>query len=92
LPGSAIEAAAAGCTVIASAHGGLPEIITDGETGRLVAPGDPVALAQAAVELLDDPGLSERLGAAAAADVRRRFSPSRLLDEIHDLYDSVCRS
>ena len=38
LPGSALEAAAAGCAVVAAAHGGLPEIIRDGETGRLFAP------------------------------------------------------
>lgn len=89
LPGSAIEAAAAGCAVIASAHGGLPEIINDGETGRLVAPGDPPALAAAAAELLDDPGRCERLGAAAAADVRARFAPGRLREAFHDLYDSL---
>ena len=48
LPGAAIEAAAAGCAVVASAAGGLPEIIRDGETGRLVAPGDAGALARSA--------------------------------------------
>ena len=89
LPGAALESAAAGCAVIASAHGGLPEIIRDGETGRLVAPGDPVALSRAAAELLDRPEERERLGAAAGADVRRRFSRDRLLDSIHDLYDSL---
>lgn len=89
LPGSAIEAAAAGCAVIASAHGGLPEIIRDGETGLLVRPGDPGALACAAVKLIDDPAKRERLGAAAAADVRARFSAERLLDELQGVYDSV---
>ena len=89
LPGSAIEAAGAGCTVIASAHGGLPEIIRDGETGRLVAPGDPAALARVAAELLDDPETSGRLGAAAARDVHARFSPQRLLADIQALYDGL---
>jgi glycosyltransferase involved in cell wall biosynthesis len=89
LPGAAIEAAAAGCTVIVSDHGGLPEIIRDGETGRLVPPGDPTALARAASELLDDPAERERLGAAAARDVRERFSPARLREAIQSLYDSV---
>ncbi len=70
LPGAAIEAAAAGCAVLASAHGGLPEIIRDGVSGRLLAPGDADALARATVELLDDPGLATRFGEAAAADVR----------------------
>jgi glycosyltransferase involved in cell wall biosynthesis len=89
LPGAAIEAAAAGCAVVASAHGGLPEIIRDGETGRLVAPGDPPALARAAAALLDDPGTRARLGAAAAADVRERFAPGRLLAGIQELYDEA---
>ena len=89
LPGAAIEAAAAGCAVVASAHGGLPEIIRDGRTGRLVAPGDPSALARATAQLLDDPGARARLGAAAAADVRERFAPSRLLETVHALYHEV---
>ena len=89
LPGAAIEAAAAGCTVVASALGGLPEIIRDGITGRLITPGDPAALARTAAALLDDPALRARLGASAAADVRERFAPSRLLAAIQALYDEV---
>jgi glycosyltransferase involved in cell wall biosynthesis len=89
LPGAAIEAAAAGCAVIASAHGGLPEVIRDGETGLLVRPGDAAALADAAAQLLDDPALAARLGSAAARDVRKRFSAARLHDAIAELYASV---
>ncbi|HWF24465.1 MAG TPA: glycosyltransferase, partial [Solirubrobacteraceae bacterium] len=89
LPGAAIEAAAAGCVVVASAHGGLPEIISDRRTGRLVPPGDASALARAAAELLDDPGARARLGAAAAADVGERFAPARLLEGVQRLYDAV---
>jgi glycosyltransferase involved in cell wall biosynthesis len=89
LPGAAIEAAAAGCAVIASAHGGLPEIIRDRETGRLIAPGDAGALARVARELIDDPPQRERLGSAASAEIRIRFAPRRLLESIQDLYDEV---
>lgn len=92
LPGTAIESAAAGCAVIAAAHGGLPEIIRDRQTGRLVPPGDARALANAAAELLDDPVERERLGAAAASDVRERFAPARLLAAVQDLYDEILRS
>lgn len=88
-PGSAIEAAAAGCAVVASAHGGLPEIIHEGRTGRLVTPGDPASLARVAAELLDDPAERARLGAAASAEVRVRYAPERLLGELQDLYDRV---
>lgn len=89
LPGAAVEAAAAGCAVIASAHGGLPEIIRDRETGRLFSPGDASALAKTAAALIDDPAEAARLGADAAADVRARFAPSRLLAAIQELYDEL---
>jgi len=84
LPNAALEAAASGCCVIASAHGGLPEIVRDGETGVLVAPGDPDALA-AAIAGAD----GGRLGAAAAADVGERFAPARMLGEVQALYDTL---
>lgn len=89
LPNSALEAAAAGCCVVAADHGGLPEILTDSRTGRLVRPGDPAALAAAILQLRADPGLRERLGAAAATDVRTRFAPERLLVGTQALYDSL---
>jgi hypothetical protein len=89
LPGSAVEAAAAGCAVIAAAHGGLPEIVRDGETGLLVPPGDAAALARACASLLDDDALRARLGSAAATDARERFSADRLRDSVQRLYDEV---
>jgi glycosyltransferase involved in cell wall biosynthesis len=89
LPNAALEAAAAGCCVVAADHGGLPEILRDGATGVLVAPGDPAALAVALTRLRADPALRERLGAAAAADVRERFAPQRLLERMQALYGEV---
>jgi glycosyltransferase involved in cell wall biosynthesis len=89
LPGAAVEAAAAGCTVIASNTGGLPEIISDGNTGRLFAPGDAGVLACLAAELLTNPADRERLGQAAARQVRERFAPERLLRTVHALYDEL---
>jgi glycosyltransferase involved in cell wall biosynthesis len=89
LPNAALEAAAAGCCVVAAAHGGLPEIVRDGETGRLVAPRDPAALAGVLAELAGDAGQRARLGAAAALDVRARFARQRLLDDVQALYDRL---
>jgi glycosyltransferase involved in cell wall biosynthesis len=89
LPNAALEAAAFGSCVVASALGGLPEIISDGRTGRLVAPGDPPALAGVLAELAADPEARRRLGAAAAADVGARFSPAQLLDAVQALYDEL---
>ncbi len=89
LPNAALEAAAAGCCVVAARHGGLPEIIRDGVTGRLVRPGDPAALARVLDELRADPAARERLGSAAAADVRGRFGSERLLSRTQLLYDDL---
>lgn len=89
LPNSALEAAAAGCCVVAADHGGLPEILSDGATGRLVAPADPAALARALSELRADPAARERLGAAAAVDIGARFSAARLLARTQELYDAL---
>ena len=60
----AVEAMAAGRPVVASAVGGLASTVVDGETGLLVPPGDPAALAAALERLLDDRALAARLGAS----------------------------
>jgi glycosyltransferase involved in cell wall biosynthesis len=88
-PNSALEAAAAGVPVVAAAHGGLPEMLRDGETGLLVEPGDPVALAEALRDLADDRERSRRIGAAASADVAERFPPERMLERIQQIYDEL---
>jgi glycosyltransferase involved in cell wall biosynthesis len=73
-PMSILEAMAAGLPVVASAVGGVPELVADGQTGLLVAAGDSAALAGALRRLLEDPPLRARMGAAGAARVRERFS------------------
>jgi glycosyltransferase involved in cell wall biosynthesis len=82
-PNSALEAAAAGCCVIAINSGGLPEMLRHDETGYLYD-GSPEALA-VAIDTAD----RDRLGAAARADVRERFAPERMLDGIHRLYAEI---
>jgi glycosyltransferase involved in cell wall biosynthesis len=89
LPNAALEAAAAGCCVVAANHGGLPEILEDGVTGRLVTPGDPAALAVTLAQLRADPALRARLGAAAATATRARFAPALLLERTQALYDGL---
>jgi glycosyltransferase involved in cell wall biosynthesis len=84
-PNAVLEALACGAPVVASRVGGIPEQVTD-ETGILVEPGDPGALAAAIEELLADPTRRERMGAAAAADARQRFSRDRQLDDYLELY------
>ena len=71
----AIEAMACGVPVVATTGGALPEVVgTDGETGLLVPPNDPGALAGAIGRLLDDPDLRARLGDAGRQRVLGRFT------------------
>jgi glycosyltransferase involved in cell wall biosynthesis len=87
----ALEAAAAGLPVVAAAHGGLPEIVRHEQTGLLVTPKDPSALAGALRRLADDPGAAAAMGAAAAADVSARFSPAATVAAVEALYDELLR-
>ncbi|WP_026912844.1 glycosyltransferase [Patulibacter minatonensis] len=87
LPNAALEAAAAGCCVVAADHGGLREILDGGRTGVLVPPGDAGALASTLAGLRDDPGRREALGALAADDAARRFGAALLAERLQALYD-----
>lgn len=74
LPMSVLEAMAAGLPVVASAVGGVPELVRDGETGALVPPRDPNALAAAIAGLAADADLRARLGDAARRRAEREFA------------------
>jgi glycosyltransferase involved in cell wall biosynthesis len=85
-PVSAIEAMAAGCPVVATRVGGLPDLIEDGETGCLVSPRDPIALAGAILGLIRDQQAARRMGEAAQATVAEQFAVERLCRDIEGLY------
>ena len=82
----ALEAMERGRAVIASAVGGLPEIVEDGTTGLLVPAGDPQALAAAIVRLAENPARTEAMGAAGRARALAAFSQVRCTDRIEQLY------
>jgi glycosyltransferase involved in cell wall biosynthesis len=88
-PLAVLEALACGVPVVAPRVGGIPEQLTE-ETGMLIEPGDPEALARAILDLADDPERRRRMGAAAAADARARFSLDRQVDAYLDLYSELC--
>ncbi|MDY6874674.1 MAG: glycosyltransferase [Chloroflexota bacterium] len=77
---------AAGVPVVAEAVGQNTEYIRHGETGWLVPPGDVPSFAGAVVRLLEDTHLRERLGQAAARDLRDRFAWDRLVEMVERAY------
>jgi glycosyltransferase involved in cell wall biosynthesis len=85
-PISVLEAMAAGVPVVASAVGGVPEIVEDSATGVLVPSGNAAALAGALESLLADPALRGRLGAAGLRRVRERFDLDQLRRAHLELY------
>jgi glycosyltransferase involved in cell wall biosynthesis len=81
----AVEALLLGRAVVASRVGGLTEIVRDGETGVLVEPDDPQALADAIIGLLSDPDRLTALGLAGRADARARFSMETYAARLSDV-------
>jgi glycosyltransferase involved in cell wall biosynthesis len=82
-----MEAMAAGRPVVATAVGGNTEVVTDGETGLLVPPGNPAAIARAVDGLLGDPERASRLGAAARQFVTHHFGARARVAELERLYE-----
>ncbi|HIC22166.1 MAG TPA: glycosyltransferase [Planctomycetes bacterium] len=76
---SILDALTATRAVIASAVGGIPEVIEEGVTGRLVAPADPARLAQVIDQLLDDPTTAETLATAGKQRVEQHFSAEAMV-------------
>lgn len=75
-----------GRPVVTTSVGAVPEAVVDGETGRLAPPGDDAALADAIVDLLDDPEEAARLAAAGHEVAVARFATDVLVDQVADAY------
>ena len=85
----ALEAMERSRPVIASAVGGLPEIVADGETGLVVPPADAEALADAIVALAADLQNAAAMGAAGRARALTEFTPDRCVERIEALYEGA---
>jgi glycosyltransferase involved in cell wall biosynthesis len=81
-----LEAMASGLAVVATRVGGTPEVVAHGETGLLVPPGDPAALAAAVLRLRRDAFERERMGRAGRLRVERRFDVRRMTAAYERLY------
>ena len=81
-----LEAMAAGCPVVATRVGGVPDVVRDGETGLLVRAADPEALATAILRLADSPELASRLASRGREFVRAEFSVDRMVAGYARLY------
>jgi glycosyltransferase involved in cell wall biosynthesis len=90
LPYAVVEALAVGTPVVATAVGGVPEVVRDGENGLLVPPRDPRALSRALGRLVADASLRSRLAAAAAPSVAA-LAEERLLERIEELLRTAPR-
>jgi glycogen synthase len=84
-----LEAMACNTPVVASATGGIKEVVVDGETGFLVEPGNPEDLAEHIKKLLDDRGLAATFGANGRKRVEEMFSWESIAKKTYDMYKDV---
>jgi glycosyltransferase involved in cell wall biosynthesis len=87
----AVEAMMRGTAVVASASGGLLEIVRHGESGLLVPPSDPATLAEALLLLLQDRSLAERMGRAGREVALTQFSLASCADRFVQSYRALCQ-
>lgn len=92
LPTAMMEAMAMKRPVIASAVGGIPELVEHGKTGLLIPPNDPHALAEAVVQLLRDPQRAQRMGQVGYEKIRREFSLHAMAARTEAMYDQLLKS
>ncbi len=91
LPIAVIEAMAMRLPVVAARIGGIPEVVEDSVTGRLVPPGDEAALVAVLAQLVADPALVARLGTAGQAHVQSRFTVEQMVGRVGQLYEELAR-
>jgi glycosyltransferase involved in cell wall biosynthesis len=86
-----LEAMCHGLPVVATRAGGIPDKVVDGETGRLVEPGDPAALADALRPLLASPAGRTEMGERGRQRVLSRFAWGVLVERTIELYAELLR-
>ena len=89
---AALEAMACGAPVVATRTGGLPEVVEDGVTGRLLDVGDVAGMVEAGVDILRDDALHARMAEAARATAESRFSAEAVVPMYEAYYDRILGS
>lgn len=89
IPNAMLEAMAGGLPVVATRHGGIPEVITDGENGYLCPERDPNQVSQALLRLASDATLYRTMSETASASVNEQFSAQRQIAAIEDIYQQA---
>jgi glycosyltransferase involved in cell wall biosynthesis len=84
-----VEAACCGLPTVATRRGGIPEVIVDGETGRLVEAGDTAGLRAAIADLLKDDAQRLRMGRAARARALELFTWSKIAKQLRHIYHVI---
>jgi glycosyltransferase involved in cell wall biosynthesis len=87
----AMEAMALAKPVVATAVGGVPEVVADGQTGILVQPGDPAGLAAAVVEVLSDAARAEEMGERGRQRAAAQFDIGEMLERTKAVYADLVR-
>ena len=88
-PVSLLEALAAGCPTVATAVGGIKEIITDGYNGLLAEPESAESIAEKVLGLIESPEMLKLMSKNAIEDSKRRFSPTVIAAQTLDYYQTV---
>jgi glycosyltransferase involved in cell wall biosynthesis len=89
MPNVALEAMAAGLPVVATAVGGIPEVVLEGKTGFLVPPRDPEALARAIERIMQNPAQGIRMGQAGRQRVKEQFTIQETVRKVEQLYNTL---
>jgi glycosyltransferase involved in cell wall biosynthesis len=87
-----LQAMSVGLPVVATATGGIPEVVTQDKSGLLVAPANPEALSQAILDLLRDPERARKMGAMARRDAKLRFNLKDMIIALETTYEELAKT